>query len=226
MMKIIFIPQILYQYDFYGTEELLFAKRFDLDLGMIKYGQILAPYVWDKKGTLLWTCPRAGVLKLFLKRAGRDSSATWKGQNCFWRGGGGVRICAQSVHHEVPCVRGPGLAQGPWKLWGYWCSLMQPQPYFGPFTICLKPFSLLLQQYFMHYILYNCNNFVIYKIIKIIVIILDPCVLKRTWNWGDNAVKDNEWSRIRQTRLKTHWILFESQFNLTAIYFNYSCMET
>ena len=42
--------------------------------------------------------------------------------------------------------------------------------------------------------------------ITIIVIILDPCVLKRTWNWGDNAVKD-----------KTRWIFFESQFNLTAI---------
>ena len=57
----------------------------------------------------------------------------------------------------------------------------------------------------MQYILYNnCYNFVIYKMITIIVIILDPCVFKRTWNWGDNAVKvvthdlhnikDKEWS--------------------------------
>ena len=27
-------------------------------------------------------------------------------------------------------------------FWGYRCSLMQSQPYFGPFTICLKPFLL------------------------------------------------------------------------------------
>ena len=47
---------------------------------------------------------------------------------------GGVSIT--SAKCEVPCGRG----QGPWKLWGYWCSLMQSQPYFGPFTICLKPF--------------------------------------------------------------------------------------
>ena len=26
------------------------------------------------------------------------------------------------------------------QLWGYRCSLMQSEPYFGPFTICLKPF--------------------------------------------------------------------------------------
>ena len=70
-----------------------------------------------------------------------------------------------------------------------------------------QTFLLLLQQYSMQYILYNnCNNFVIYKMIRIIVIILEPSVLKRTWNWGDNAVKvvtrdlhnvkDKEWSRI------------------------------
>ena len=74
-------------------------------------------------------------------------------------------------------------------------------------------FLLLSQQYFMNYILYNCNNFVIYKIITIIVIILDPCVLKHTWNWRDNAVKDNGWSRID----RHDWKLAESQFNLTAI---------
>ena len=56
---------------------------------------------------------------------------------------GGVRICAlPSAKREVPCGRGPGPAQGPWKLWGYWCSLMQSQPYFGPFTVCLKPFFI------------------------------------------------------------------------------------
>ena len=53
-----------------------------------------------------------------------------------------------------------------------------------------ETFFYYFHKCFMQYILYNnCNNFVIYKMLTIIVIILDPCVLKRTWNWGDNAVK-------------------------------------
>ena len=46
---------------------------------------------------------RAGVLKLFLKRAGWDSSSTWKGQNCFWRG---ANMCA--YEHEARSPLRPG----------------------------------------------------------------------------------------------------------------------
>ena len=126
-----------------------------------------------------------GVLKLFLRRAGWDSSATWKSQNCFRRGG---RICAQSpLRLGGGGGGGPGPTEGPWKLWGYRCSLMQSEPYIGRFTICLKPFY----NYFYSNILCNIYTIIviIYKMITIIVIILDPCVLKRAWNWGDNAVK-------------------------------------
>ena len=74
-------------------------------------------------------------------------------------GGGGQNMCAMRKAHitsakrEVPCGRGPGPAQGPWKLWGYRCSLMQSQPYFGPFTICLKP----VLNYFYSNILCNIS---------------------------------------------------------------------
>ena len=97
-----------------------------------------------------------------------------KGPELFLDGGGGggqnnyVREAhITSARREVPCGRGPGPAQGPWKLWGYRCSLMQSQPYFGPFTIVLKPFFITFTAIFYAIYLYN-NNFVI----------LDPCVLK------------------------------------------------
>ena len=98
--------------------------------------------------------------------------------------GGGAEYVPEahitSAKRKVPCGRGPGPAQGPWKLWGYRCSLMQSQPYLGPFTICLKPFLITFTAIFYAIYLYNnCNNFVIYKMIAIIVIILDPFVLKR-----------------------------------------------
>ena len=55
---------------------MLFAKRFDLDLGMIKLwakiGTLLTwPYVhvWDKKGTLPWTCPTIDHVLFFLLTA-------------------------------------------------------------------------------------------------------------------------------------------------------------
>ena len=55
-----------------------------------------------------------------------------KGQELFWMGGGGGGEYVRKTHitsakREVPCGRGPGPAQGPWKLWDYldalWCNL-------------------------------------------------------------------------------------------------------
>ena len=107
---------------------------------------------------------RTGVLKLFLRRAGVRLQCNLKGPELFLEGAEYVRKAhITSAKSLADGFQGP--LKGPWKLWGYTvvcrCSLMQSQPYFGPFTICLK-------------------HFVIYKLITIIVIILDPCVLKRT----------------------------------------------
>ena len=143
-----------------------------------------------------------GVLKLFLWRAGWDSSVTWKGQNCFWRGGGGGKnMCAnrtslaQSTKSLAAGVQGP--LKGPGSsgvIDALWCNLSLILDHLQfVWTLFFITFTAI---FYAFYMLYNCNNFVIYKMITIIVIILDPQVLKRTWNWGDNAVKDNEWSRI------------------------------
>ena len=43
--------------------------------------------------------------------------------------GGGEDIFMREAH--ITSAKSlPGPAQGPWKLWGYRCSLMQSQPYF------------------------------------------------------------------------------------------------
>ena len=99
-----------------------------------------------------------------------------KGPELFLEGGGGgVKICAQSPLRPASRARSRALeARGLLMLSDAISAL------FWTIRICLKPFLLLSQQYFMHYILCNCNNFVIYKMITIFVIILDPCVLKHT----------------------------------------------
>ena len=98
-----------------------------------------------------------------------------KGPELFLEGGG-VKYCARSPLRPGSRARSRALeALGLLMLSDAISAL------FWTITICLKPFLLLSQQYFMHYILCNCNNFVIYKMITIIVIILDhACVLKRT----------------------------------------------
>ena len=68
--------------------------------------------------------------QLFLRRAGWDSSATWKGQNCFWMGGGGGEYVRKRTSRARSAKSLAAGVQGPLKGPGssgvidaLWCNL-------------------------------------------------------------------------------------------------------